>query len=314
MVGLPGCALINIVFPSETRAPQEFPQSDIVFIGNGNVGFVDADGSNAAFVPLTIIANGISSNNYWRPVMTGDNQTLIVKAVYSHFFIYQPHPLALWRTGDLPEHCTQWGNQQAPILSSEQENIFIQVAEGLAVYPVESCGTDQGPVSTFTNIGGVPSPDLQYVAYTDMPSWIQTDDRFIVVRNLFDGKERTIGVGDYPAWSRDSHWLAYTGKDGFYVINIAEGSEPRRVSLYLNPFDKNDPTYSGGDYNEVPPEVSWSPDGHWLAYHKWTGTDPYTGIYPRYNTIYKLNIETGEETMIIEGGMYPSWRWPEENP
>jgi Tol biopolymer transport system component len=121
-------------------------------------------------------------------------------------------------------------------------------------------------------------------------------------------------VGDYPAWSRDSRWLAYTGVDSLYVVDVVDGAQPQRVVQYVNPYHGKAPGYSAGDYTEVPPEASWSPDGSWLVYHRWQGTDPFTGVDPRSNAVFKLNLETGQEVKIVDEGMYPSWRWPAENP
>ena len=48
----------------------------------------------------------------------------------------------------------------------------------------------------------------------------------------------------------------------------------------------------------------WSPDGQWLVYHLWENK--------QYN-IHKLNLETGEDEVIFEGGLYPHWRWASES-
>lgn len=196
----------------------------------------------------------------------------------------------------------------------DQNNIFIQTEQGLALYTLSSCGADDPPVKIYEDIFGVPSPNLQYIAYTSRPSSDPGDDRFIVIREMSGESQWTIGIGDYPVWSRNSQWLAYVGTDGIYTYNVLEKLEPRQVISYPNLFDKRDRTYTARDYWEIPPEVSWSPDGKWLVYHKWHGTDPYIAGDPKYNAIYKLNIETGEEIKIIDGGMYPYWRWPAEQP
>jgi hypothetical protein len=198
------------------------------------------------------------------------------------------------------------------LLSVEQQQIFIQTEQGLALYDIKSCGTDDAPVEIYRDVFGIPSPDLRFVAYVNRPSVNPGDDRFVVIRAITNGKKRTIGIGDYPAWSRDSQWLAYVGTDGLYVSNVIGDSKSRRIILYPNPYPYHDnsPTYEGGDYSRIPPEISWSPDGKWLVYHRWTGTDSDTGVDPAYNAIYKLNVETREEIKVIDGGMYPYWRWP----
>lgn len=245
--------------------------------------------------------------------MKGDNLTLIVKVnALNYRYMQNLNPLALWRTGEYPVLCTQWGEQYMPVLTADQSHIFIRTAQGMALYTLDSCGTGNGPLKVYENIFGVPSPDLQYIAYTNDTTAISGDDRSIVVHNMSNKEERIVGSGDYPAWSRDSRWLAYTGKDGIYVVNVAKGGQPQRIILYPNPAGKMDPTYS--DINDnVPPEASWSADGKWLVYHRWmmkgNGDD-----FPSYYSIFKVNIGSGEEIKIIEHGIYPSWRWPAETP
>jgi hypothetical protein len=309
-LGMMSC-VFGSLFPGETRAPDAFPDRDLVFIAQDNLGFMNEDGSNAEYVKFIVKVSGVT-NDYWRPVMTADNSSLVVKAADYHYYEFDPHYLVVWHVGEDPLTCTQWEYQQTPLLTADQNQIFVQTDRGIALYNLSDCGTENRPLETYENLSGVPSPDLNYIAYTNSPSPIPSDDRFIIVHSIGTGEERTIGVGDYPAWSRDSQWLAYTGVDGIYITNVLEETEPRRVVLYTNPFDENDPTYAGGAYWEIPPEVSWSPDGKWLVYHRWEGTDYNTGVYPQYNSIYKLNVETGEEVKILDGGMYPSWRWPAE--
>lgn len=309
------CAAWKAVFPAETRAPETFPSAEIVYKSAYGVGFVNADGSNVEHVPLVVKDFRGNVTDWWRPVITADNHTLIVKVIdYFYHGPSTPYYLAAWRNDELPVWCIQWGGkQQLPLLSMDQHNIFIQTEQGLALYTLDSCGTDDPPVKIYEDIFGVPSPDLSYVAYTnDTSDW--EDKRFIVIHEMSSGIEWTIGMGDYPAWSRDSQWLAYTGTDGIYIVNVVKNTSPQRVVLYLDPVDKRDYTYRAGAPGKLPPEVSWSPDGKWLVYHKWQGTNGDTGGDAKYNAIYKLNIETGEEIKIIDGGMYPSWRWPAEQP
>ncbi len=309
--GLTGCF-------GETRAPESFPTADIVYLSSGGVGFENADGSNATSIPFVVKDHRGNKSDWWRPVITGDNHTLIVKVIDYFFNVYGPAHLAVWRAGEYPVLCQNWQLQHMAYLNADQNNIFTNTDQGVAVYSLESCGTDKSPVEVVENIYGekerifvVPSPNFEYVAYTER-GVTANEDRFIIVREILSGEVQEIGIGDYPAWSSDSQSLAFTGKDGIYIANVIENTKPRKVVLYPNLLDGRDHTYAERDYWELPPEVSWSPDGKWLVYHKWTGTDYDTGGDPWYNAIYKLNIETGEETKIIDHGMYPYWRWPIE--
>jgi hypothetical protein len=235
-----------------------------------------------------------------------------MKVNVERFHVYYPTLLSIWKSGELPLLCKQWGPQQMAYLSADQQHIFISTEQGVALYELDDCGVDDTyPAITYENVLGVFSPNLEYITNVVRLSPMPEDDRFVILRDMDSGSERTVGVGAYPAWSRDSQWLAYTGKDGIYIANILIQSETRRVVEYTNPYEfENDPTYSAGEYYRISPEASWSPDGKWLVYHRWIGTDYYTGTNPDYNAIYILNLETGEETKILDGGMYPYWRWP----
>lgn len=304
----------TFVLEKETRAPEVFPETDIVFSSSDGVGFVNADGTNVTSLPFVARVSSGKVKGAWRPVITEDYRTIIMKVTDPFTSVDSPRALVMWREGTLPIYCASWPDQQVPLLAADQKHLFIQTEIGIAMYPLDSCGASDAPVATYKGIQGVISPNLYFVVYAR-----QGDDlyrnRFLVLRNIESGEETEIGEGDFPAWSRDGQQIAYTGPDGIYIVSIEQPGVPKRILKYLNPFDELLPTYSVlGDYYKIPIEPSWSPDGFWLVYHKWQGEDPYTGISPVHNTIYKLNIETGEEIKIIDGGMYPFWRWPVEKP
>jgi hypothetical protein len=296
----------------ETRAPEAFPSTDLVFTSSEGVGFVNADGSNRSSLSMNTEMPYGMEDQVWRPVITGDGRALVVKIGDKFQHVYALKELVLWQTGELPIPCLQWQAQPMAYLSADQQQIFIQTKQGLARYNLSSCGTNDPPIETYGNLIGVPSPDLQYIASVEDRDDLR-HNRAVVIRNMESDERRVVGEGDYPAWSRDSQSLAYTGPDGIYVFHL-DDVQPRRVIFYPNLFDEQYPTYFGAAPWRIPPEVSWSPDSNWLVYHKWTGTDYNTGTDPYSNAIYKLNIETGEEIKIIDHGMYPFWRWPVEKP
>ncbi len=65
-------------------------------------------------------------------------------------------------------------------------------------------------------------------------------------------------------------------------------------------------------YTYWPPIPSWSPDGEWLVYHKCTVPVEIGAscTYAEDYAIFIVNVATGEETLLIEGGLNPYWRWP----
>jgi hypothetical protein len=120
----------------------------------------------------------------------------------------------------------------------------------------------------------------------------------IVVIEPGGGTQRVVGHGVAPAWSRDGEWLAFTASDGIHVVR-KDGSQLRRV------VELNVPPYSGVPYvwSEDVSVAAWSPDGEWLVYHRVTGHSV---------IIYKVNVASGVETAIFEGGKLPHWRWDVE--
>jgi hypothetical protein len=311
---------IQTNFPSEVAAPAAFPDTDLVFAPSGKrIGFVNADGSDLEYVPLVIKAPELGSNlTPSRPVITGDNKTLIVKATYHLTYATLPEWLFVSQPGKFPTVCRQWSSQQMAYLSADQQEIFtFTMWDGLQRYKLSSCGKEEAPLETYDrNLYGIPSPDQKYLVYARETGTELEDDRFIIVREFSGTKEWTVGMGDYPAWSWDSRWVAYTGKDGIYVVNALEGGEAQLVVPYSYPYPDNEnfPVYETDAFWKVPPEVAWSPDGKWLVYHKWKGDRPGNFADPSDYAIYKVNISTGEETMIVDEGMYPYWRWPVEKP
>lgn len=307
-----GC--LTVFSQRATQAPDVFPDAEIVFVSSGGLGFINSDGTNTAHLKFSVqmykgrLGGGYTGSGV-RPVITGDGRAVVVKVSASHYrYMQNNNPLVLWRAGEYPILCTQWGEQYMPLLTADQTHLFIRSEQGLSIYPLESCGVEHGPESIYADIVGNPSPDLRYVAHVDAPSILSGDDRYIMIHDMITGEETEIDVGDYPAWSRDSQWLAYTGRDGIYVVNAINKTKPQRVVEYVNPIGEQYPAYSHINYN-VPPEVSWSPDGLWLVYHRWVVKN--SGIdYPQYYAIFKVNIQTGVEVKIVDSGMYPSWRWP----
>jgi len=298
----------SLLHPRETRAPEQYPDTDLVFLGKNSIGFVNDDGSNAVYIPITIHDYWDRIGIIWRPVITGDNQTLIMKVGYNYYYAHTIDYLAIWQVGEYPLICAQWGQQLLPLLASDQKHIFIQSERGLSLYALDSCGMNSQPEEVYEGIHGIPSPDMRYVAYT-VSRQDSFEDPSLVILELASHTEHAVIAGDFPSWSFDSKRLAYVGKDGIYIYNVTEDTPPYMVVDYKNPVRDTDPAYS--EVNGFPPpEVSWSPDGEWLVYHKWDEPGNYTQAYPDRFAVFKLNLETGEETKIIADGMYPYWRWP----
>jgi hypothetical protein len=313
---------INMFFsPNEsksTRAPQLFPDTEIVFSTENELGFMNADGSDVSMFPFTPVTPNQFVDDWWgHPLVTGDGKYLII----AHGgFPSDIGDIYIAPAGEFAVLCKQWqvGFVQ---MAADQEHILFNAyttIQWLTKYSPEDCGTDNPPTQVYNGITGALSPDEQYsaevVINTD-PSR-SSDYLDIVLHQIGTGIERTIESGYRPAWSRDSQWLAYTGLDGIYVVNVAEGSQPRRLVSLRNPNRSfpNKPLYDS-NFSTIwvfsPPMVSWSPDGQWLIYHMLRENLGENAGYSSENySIYKVNVITGEVIKLIDGGWTPSWRWP----
>ena len=63
-------------------------------------------------------------------------------------------------------------------------------------------------------------------------------------------------------------------------------------------------------------EATLSRDGQWLVYHVYSRNlvAPDAGAWAGHYSIFKVNVNTGETTKLLDGGYSPSWRWPVGEP
>ncbi|MCL4527871.1 MAG: hypothetical protein M1282_00465 [Chloroflexi bacterium] len=308
VIAFAGFEFLRSYFPPAASAPGKFPDANIVFNAGWKLGFINADGSGVTIIPFRLTT---SSMEVWgQPRITGDNKTLIV--------INSLYPVGIGNifvthVGGNALNCSQWGTSSIQ-LAGDQQHILIDTQQGLAEYLPSDCGTNRAPIKLYNGIYGVLSPNEQYSANIEWAGE-NPNQPMIVIREIGSDNSRKIGPGDFPAWSRDSQWLAYTGADGIYIINIKSNSEAKRVVALQNTDpDKGSkyPLYLEDSSPSVyfPPMVSWSPDGQWLVYHLHraeAGRDSRGD--PSFYSLFKVNIITGEETKLIDGGLSPYWRW-----
>lgn len=300
----------NRALSNRSSVPDSFPATDIVYRGDTELGFVNADGSSASTVPFQLPYLDIYTS--WRsPILAGDNETLIVtNAGYSGVIgnIY------VARAGEAVVDCKWYG---IPRLAADGYHMLVETFDGQEKYLPEDCGTGKPPEKVYKGVFGALSPDEQYAAKAQRSEGAD-DTSSIILHDLKTGEERIIGIGDFPVWSRDGQWLAYTGTDGLYIVQNEPNAEPRRLVALESP----EPSvgvlvyqyYPAKEY--FPPIASWSPDGKWLVYHVHSNNpvDAHAQGWAKYYSIFKVNVNTGETTKLLDGGYSPSWRWPVEEP
>jgi Tol biopolymer transport system component len=205
-------------------------------------------------------------------------------------------------------------------LTADQANAVTDLAGSenlLAMVDLHSCLADSeidvtpllklDPATTIT--GGAISPSGRVLAYVE---WLPDQATYALMALIVETAEvRHVGEGIAPAWSADGQWVAYTGVDGIYLVRPT-GTDQRLLVEYLNPEGDGRPAYSG----DWPPLASWSPNSGHLVYHKCILERRKRAdcrLLDDY-AIFKVNVETGEEIKILDGGLNPYWRWKPAEP
>lgn len=286
------------------------PDRDILFQANNGddnaLGFINADGSAAVLLNTGEIA-------MTQPVWSQDKAQ-----IYYHTVTRAP---GMQKIGYGP----------IGMLATEKpgtQNCNVDRTNAWVVYPIESTGA-----VIYTN--DVQIIELDYsrcrqervlVDYHDnpnvgIPSFTVSDDRSTLLYEkmdessgvlvstlisldleketstelLFDAVENDI-ITDGVSYtlSPDNQMIAIVRSDGIFVMN-RDGSDIRHI-LKETLFES---------YSDFPtPIADWSPDGKWLVYHKLESDSYFRGSD---FSIYKLNVVTGEEVKLYDGGMYPYW-------
>jgi Tol biopolymer transport system component len=308
-----GCAGLRPVLD------RPLPPRDIVFqVSSGDlgdehrVGFIDGDGSGLTYVTVTSRVSPVV-----RPAWTPDGTLLVFRNYHRYQLVAAGHR-------ELRQFKTDAHSMAAPTGTGHEVVIALN-AGGVAhimTYDLDAGdivklleGAEERGVSLGTNPlhdgllvyvrSAGPNPECGRTEYVYEVVLLDTGPRAerVLVRSSGAGSEAIL---EAPAFSPDGEWIAYTAADGIYLMH-ADGSDPRRVAQVDMLRDCGDGTF--GCWDDSPPRASWSPDSRWLVYHRCRVPAPDTcvGGADDHN-IYKLNVETGEETLLVEGGLNPYWR------
>ena len=114
----------------------------------------------------------------------------------------------------------------------------------------------------------------------------------VTIKDLDLGRALSSGVADNAAaFSPDGAWIAFgrtpanTAAGRRLWLMRADGSDARPLT--------NDPAVTHG------PPV-WSPDGRTLLFQRYDPAEETTSVW-------RLDVATGAETLVAEGGYLPGW-------
>ena len=279
--------------------PEKFPDTEIVYEtgvpNTSKIGFINADGSSNLVLATDIYVA--------RPIWSADGQTLYVLQWNG-----PGGDLSIWREGRTRHICENYpavdtiggviseaGSTKAVIDNAGKQITLIDLERCSEIKKYVNFAMDQEK-----GVRGVSlSSDKTRIVYAEISERRSPSPKYsIKIMILGKGETLEIGEGINPTWSPDDKWIAYTKLDGIYVM-ASDGSQSHRLVEYdaaSEPFKH--------EFAVHPPSPRWSPDGKWLIYHRCASICQYLTD----SSIFKVEIATGTEAKIVDGGAYPFWR------
>lgn len=304
--------------------PAPLPERDIVFQMETSrygdcreVGFVNGDGTGATTIELS----GDTAPIVLEPSWTSDGAFLVLGGQMMSDYAL----MAITSAGELRRYNGGLASNAAPVTGQHSVVIAGGLPTGMLIGQFD---LDKGRlVRTYvqeTNGHLDVGTNALYGPWLVYSRWAagRTEDDIvseIVLLDVETGEKRVLvhvegwagrSLMSDPALSPDGRAIAYTATDGIYLIRL-EGGDARRAELpqLIRRYSRSSYGPSAPVWDEWPPVVSWSPDSRWLVYHRcllaWLeDCSLRRGDYG----IFKLNVETGREELLVRGGLNPYWR------
>jgi hypothetical protein len=295
------------------RAPIEFPGGEIVYQKGAwefshEVGFINADGTDENSISIEIYNGWGCINGIKLPVLSNDHSILTFRNK-GNPTLHSPTILYILPTSKKIIECDDLDlGIYRPQFVYDDTALFVDRYNPLGVFAIvdaNSCKIIQlfkKELFSFDPDSGSLSPDGKYIVYSSFGS---DKSPQIELLDLNTSQEIKIAEGAFPVWSPNGEQIAYIGVVGIYIYDM-NSEEAYRIVEYRNPESNRPAAYKG----TWPVMVSWSPEGDRLVYHKCLNdvrdiTNNCDDI--EEFALFVLDIESGKETKIIEGGVNPYW-------
>lgn len=308
-----------------------FPDRDIVFItewvyttGDKILGFIQSDGSGLEYVSL----KNMSSDDKFSltpPTWSSDGKS-IFSSTYGYSLPFVIHSDGIQYS--LSDNIRAIGSDinYVSVIPGTQQALYAGFHEDIKTNMVAILELDKDPVVLVSYPPPDASANNNWVYLTLGPNPICGKDRVLflysnpvhpeegrklVFLNIEDETQTSLSSKElgtewftFPSCSPDGKWVAYTASDGIYLIR-PDGTQ-KQLLVSILPFDEFDRSDSF-------PAVSWSPDGEWIVYHHCKSGASCNMSDESAVAVYKMNIETGQKIKLVDGGLFPYWRWRDKD-
>jgi hypothetical protein len=292
--------------PVEIDENVSIPKADIVYQAinyqtesdvpsNNLVGFVNADGSDNVKIKLDYRPYTPVVSREWGGIVfrfNAGNPPSLDESVGPIYFLKSQG------TGRV---CDQSYYESFFFPMRGENSVLVFGSDWIGLVDIGTCKvvktlikiSDQVPWVKYIGSATPSDSGNKVIFYEFFDSPVQPDKIYII--DVDTGKMNEVLEGGHnPSLSPDEKRIAYISSNGIYIAN-ANGTG---IKL-LVPITISDELYKGLD-----PHPFWSPDGTTLIYHKCHNT-----VCKNVSdfSIYKVNVNTGLEAKIVDGGLYPTW-------